>query len=220
MTRTAKKHPAQSIESYLATPMVITNDIPGFKTPAKEQLPTASANPEKPAMEAVTAQLQLLTAQLQAVEAAQSAFSTRFDRLETQLREDTRASVIEILAIRKELLGERKALSALSVVNGIVPALDSLYAMQKMLEKDPTSPALPQIDAIIHTLVMMLRGLGFEEFIVDVNAPFNPGSMEFAGYAPGPGGVVLGVVRKGYRTQSGVVRPVGVLIANPYLKNE
>ena len=45
--------------------------------------------------------------------------------------------------------------------------------------------------------------------------PIDLERMHPCGYTEGPPGIVLGLERPGYRTKEKVVRPAGVLIANP-----
>ncbi len=165
-------------------------------------------------LETITDHVQQLLQRVQDMEAAQNTIIARLEQLEVRLRQDTRAAVVEVGALRTELLGERKSLSALGVFNGVLPMLDSLRAMQAA-QANTESPVYHQIDALINSLTMMLRGLGFSEFTVAVGEPFDPTFMECTGYAHGQTGIVLEASRIGYRTQAGVIRPVGVTIAAP-----
>jgi len=61
----------------------------------------------------------------------------------------------------------------------------------------------------------MLHVLGFEEFNVGEGKAFDPVCMECVGYAEGKSGVVLKARRPGYCAGGKIVRPAGVVIANP-----
>ena len=148
-----------------------------------------------------------------AIERTQRDLSLRLEQVETILRDTARQYAREVDTLRRELLGERKALSALSVFNSVLPMLDSLRAMRARLPKMKNSPVRQQLDALIQTLNTTLRSLGFTEFEVEKDESFDPRRMECLGFASGPPGVVLNVVRPGYCTREVVVRPAGVIVA-------
>lgn len=134
-------------------------------------------------------------------------------RLE-QLSQGHLATARELDNLRRDLLGERKALAAINVFKTIVPRLDSLRIMQRKLPKKDSSTR-QQLQGIMDALTLILQGLGYMEFKVQLKEPFDPERMECCGYADGPLGMVLGLERPGYLAQEQVVRPAGVLIANP-----
>jgi molecular chaperone GrpE (heat shock protein) len=172
---------------------------------------TASKQPlihPAPTLQSISQQLEHLTQRLESMQ-------NDLNRIESQFRQDTRAAAIEIGGLRHDLKGEQRALSALSVFNGVVPMLDSLSAIRTAIQDQTESAFYRQVNAVISGLRMMLRGLGFSEFEVTVGEPFDPHRMECMGYAAGAPGVVLSVMRTGYSTSTGVVRPVGVLVADP-----
>jgi molecular chaperone GrpE (heat shock protein) len=90
--------------------------------------------------------------------------------------------------------------------------LDSLRAM-RAVQENTDSPVYHQINELVNALMMTLIGLGFSEFTVVVGEPFDPTYMEYTGYAQGQTGIVLEVSRIGYCIQTGVIWPVGVIIA-------
>ena len=148
-----------------------------------------------------------------AIERMQREVVQRLDQVETTLRDTARQYAREVDTLRRDLLGERKALSALSVFNSVLPMLDSLRAMRANLPRRKNTPVGQQLDALIQTLGTTLRSLGFVEFEVKKDEPFDPGRMECLGFASGRPGIVLQVVRPGYCTREVVVRPAGVIIA-------
>jgi molecular chaperone GrpE (heat shock protein) len=209
-----KQHNSSPVSS--PKPVEASTDLTEFDKVLTQTIPATLSGYDHPSLETIgDHHIQQLLQRMQAMEATQTALAAQLVRLEAQVRQDTRATVVEVNALRTDLLGERKALSALGVFNGVVPRLDSLYAMRTALEGEPESSIYRQVDALIDSLTMMLRGLGFVDFTVAVGEPFDPVRMECSGYAQGQIGVVLEVTRMGYRVQTGVVRPVGVLIADP-----
>ncbi|HEX6862888.1 MAG TPA: nucleotide exchange factor GrpE, partial [Thermoanaerobaculia bacterium] len=72
-----------------------------------------------------------------------------------------------------------------------------------------------QVNGVVSALAGLLQGLGFHELVPEVGEPFDPATMECVGYAPGRPGVVLAGVHPGYRAHDVIVRPAGVLIADP-----
>jgi molecular chaperone GrpE (heat shock protein) len=181
----------------------------------KQTIPGRLLTQGDPLLLTIAEQVQQLLERIQAMEAAQTTLVTRLERLETQLRQDTKAAVVEIGALKNELLGERRTSSVMGIFNGILPTLDSLRLIRATFDKNSDPVVTRQVDTVIVSLTMMLRGLGFIEFEVEVGAPFDPTCMECTEYAQGEPGFVLGITRTGYRTQTGVVRPTGVCIADP-----
>lgn len=149
------------------------------------------------------------------IERAQSDLSLRLEQIETTLRDTARQYASEVEKLRRELLGERKALSALSVFNAVVPMLDSLRVMRAHLNKSKQAPVHQQLDALIQALSTTLRSLGFVEFEAIKNEPFDPARMECLGFASGRPGIVLNAIRPGYRVQEVVARPAGVMLSDP-----
>lgn len=142
----------------------------------------------------------------------------RLDQIEQTARESSRFYGREIDSLRRDLLGERKAMSAMTVFNTVAPTLDSLRAMHAKLHQSKDSRTREQLNAVIQAIGVALRGLGFVEFQAARGEPFDPARMECLGYAKGERGVVLEVVRPGYMAQETVIRPAGVLIAAPARK--
>ena len=139
----------------------------------------------------------------------------RQQELGARIEQMSQANARELDTLRRDLLGERKALAAISVFQAMVPWLDSLRIMHRKLHPKRDAGPRRQLQGIMDVLTMMLQGLGFEEFQVKLKEAFDPKRMECCGYAEGLPGVVLALERPGYRTQAQVVRPAGVFIANP-----
>ncbi|HKQ91592.1 MAG TPA: nucleotide exchange factor GrpE [Blastocatellia bacterium] len=139
----------------------------------------------------------------------------RLEQVEQLMRESSRSQAREIDALRRDLLGERKAINAMSVFNALIPTLESLRAMHTKLNHAKDVRMRAQADAVIQAMSMALRGLGFVEFQVTKGEPFDPSRMECLGFVKGEQGIVLDAVRKGYMANETIVRPAGVLIADP-----
>jgi molecular chaperone GrpE (heat shock protein) len=71
---------------------------------------------------------------------------------------------------------------------------------------------------VIGTLANLLQAIGYVRFEVNPGEPFDPSRMQCLGYRQGKTGVVLEVLQPGYAAAGSVVRPAGVLIADPALK--
>nr|MDQ3806190.1 nucleotide exchange factor GrpE [Acidobacteriota bacterium] len=149
------------------------------------------------------------------IESAHAELLTRLERMEGALRDTSRQFALEFEALRRDLLGERKAMGALSVCHAVLPTLDSLRVMYARLHPSKDSRTRAQLDALIQTLGATLRGLGFLEFNAAQGEAFDPASMECLGFAEGQPGVVLSAARPGYRAGDAIVRPAGVVIAGP-----
>jgi molecular chaperone GrpE (heat shock protein) len=149
------------------------------------------------------------------IESAQRDMLARLEQIEHTARESSRFHGRELDSLRRDLLGERKAMSAMTVFNTVVPTLDSLRAMHGKLHHSKDARTRQQLDAVIQAIGVALRGLGFAEFEAAKGEPFDPSRMECLGYAKGEPGVVLDTLRPGYLAQETVIRPAGVLIADP-----
>jgi len=150
-----------------------------------------------------------LLRRMQLLEDRQNQMLARLDQLDPLLR----AVVHQGQTTHRELVGDRKALAVRGVFKEVVPVLDSLEAMEAGL--DEGSVVRMQLRGVNVALRSLLEYLGFEPFRPAVDDPFDPASMEFAGYAEGAPGRVLGVVRPGYRARDLIVRPAAVRIAPP-----
>jgi molecular chaperone GrpE (heat shock protein) len=129
---------------------------------------------------------------------------------------DAAASHRRTLAmLHRDLLGERKASAALEVFRAVVPALDSLDAMRAGPPARRGRQVHLQLDAAASALRNLVLDLGYADFHAGVGEDFAPERMEALGYGEGAPGVVLAAVRPGYRCGDTVVRPAGVLIADP-----
>ena len=139
----------------------------------------------------------------------------RVDELAEAVRTSGADTARALGAMHRDLVGERKALATRTVFEAVIAALDTLGTMRDGLEDERDQRVQTQLRAIIGTLTNVLQALGFSQFEVEVGEPFDPARMESLGYAAGERGIVLGAVRAGYRADDAVVRPAGVLIADP-----
>lgn len=156
-----------------------------------------------------------LLRRVKSIEATSSEMSGRLEQVEQTLRDGSRLQTRETDALRRDLLGERKAANAVSVFNAVVPTLDSLRLMHTKLHQTKDARTRAQLYAVIEALAMVLRGLGFLEFQVEKGELFDPGRMECLGFGNGEPGIVLEVTRPGYQAYEAVIRPAGVLIGDP-----
>jgi molecular chaperone GrpE (heat shock protein) len=116
--------------------------------------------------------------------------------------------------LRQDLTGERRGLIVRGLFDSVVTALDSLEILARACESDG-QPLGMQLQATCATLGNLLRSIGFSRFDVARGDTFQPARMQCFGYAEGPAGVVLEAVQPGYAASDTVVRPAGVLIADP-----
>jgi molecular chaperone GrpE (heat shock protein) len=139
----------------------------------------------------------------------------RLSAIERLVRDQARASE----ALRRDLVGAHRALAVRSVFDAVASALDSLESVRLGLGPDAPGRAHTQLGLAASVLNILLQTLGFERFDVVPGEQFLPDRMECLGYAEGEPGRVLEVVRAGYCTGELVVRPAGVLIADPAARN-
>ena len=149
---------------------------------------------------------------VRALETALEDVRERLARVEQAALDISRVFAGELASLRQDLLGERKALAALSVFNGMAPVLDSLGAMRDGLASRKQLRTYRQVDAILETLSMMLRELGFSEFEAERGEPFDPRRMQCLDYGEGTPDTVAATARPGYQAGGVVVRPVGVVL--------
>ncbi len=118
-------------------------------------------------------------------------------------------------ALRSELLGERRALATAAIFAAVAPALDALDAMRSEPGAAGDGAVHAQIRATAGALSNVLQSLGFSTFECEPGAAFDAARMEVLGYGDGDGEGVLVSVRPGYMAGHAVVRPAGVLVADP-----
>lgn len=119
-------------------------------------------------------------------------------------------------ALRGELLGERRALATSAIFAAVGPALDALGAMRSEPGSAGDGAVHAQIRATAGALTNVLQSLGFSAFECEPGAAFDAARMEVLGYGEGDGDGVLASVRPGYMAGDAVVRPAGVLVADPH----
>jgi molecular chaperone GrpE (heat shock protein) len=135
-------------------------------------------------------------------------------RMVRELQQVQRQQAAELYSLRRDLLEDRRAQANRSAFDAVHPAIDQIELMQATLPESE-SDAARHVSVLLSSLRMVLRRLGFVPFTVDVGDPFDPARMECVEYAEGEQGVVLAVLRAGYRADGVVVRPCGVAIAQP-----
>jgi molecular chaperone GrpE len=173
------------------------------------------ANAHGEMLEEIAEDLLAITEGLKGVQTALQELALRVEHV-YQIQQNASFQVgKELDAMRRELLGDRKALAARGTFNAILPTLGTLVEMQRGLQGEEHEQIRAQIHGIICSLRNLIQSLGFSEFSPAKGDPFDPTAMECDGYAEGPEGVVLQVMRAGYRVGDAVVRPAGVLLAEP-----
>jgi molecular chaperone GrpE (heat shock protein) len=159
-----------------------------------------------------------LLKRVKSLEELQGQVLGRIDQLQSAVERSSEVAAREADSLRRELLGQRKHIAQMSAFQAVVTGLERLQVMRGELDTHKDNRMIGQLDAVLQTLGTMLRGLGFVEFRAEVQEPFDPTRMECLGYASGEPNVVLKCLRSGYRADQTVVRPAGVLIANPLQK--
>jgi hypothetical protein len=199
-------------------------DLEQFRSTLNLEIdPAASASGRrKPGAPAVAETLEELAddmldllRRVELIERMQAALVDRLDEVARAVREGTQLSWGQFEALRRDLLGDRRAQAALGAFRASLPAFDTFVALRDGLPPDTDSPVRRQAVAAVDSLERYYRGLGIEPFQVRTGEPFDPERMECLGYAEGDVGVVLEVVRAGHRTAEAVVRPAGVVLAVP-----
>jgi molecular chaperone GrpE (heat shock protein) len=151
---------------------------------------------------------------LDTIQEVQGRILARLDEIAEEFRSGQGVSR-EIDAMRRELLGERKHLVALTAFNALFNPLERLKLMRSDLDPGRDERMRNQLDAVLESLRLVVRGLGFREFDATPGEPFDPKRMECLGYAEGTPGLVLAAVRPGYLVDGLVVRAAGVLTTDP-----
>jgi molecular chaperone GrpE (heat shock protein) len=153
----------------------------------------------------------------------------RLGKLERQMQESSAslASLHDVFAehssyqyklvesVRRDLAGDRKALTLRALFDPAALALDQLEVIRKGFDPEKDQAVYGQVSAAAATLDNLLQSLGFTRFVPQPGDSFDPSRMQCLGYASGEIGVVLKVLRPGYLAGDSLVRPAGVLIADP-----
>jgi len=166
-----------------------------------EATPTGAA---ADALEEIAEDLLDLLRRQRAMEEAQQELAARLATIERTLQ-----------ALRRDLLEERKALAGRHAFDAVAPLVDSLRLTLAGLGEESDRTVRAPIAAVVGSLSNLLQGLGVVAFDVEAGEPFDALRMECLGYADGPPGVVIEMAQPGYRAGETVVRPAGVLIADP-----
>jgi molecular chaperone GrpE (heat shock protein) len=121
-------------------------------------------------------------------------------------------------ALRRDLESERRGLALRSLFEATAGALDQLEMVGKGFDPVQHQEAYGQVAAAVATLSNLIQSLGFTRFLPQVGEAFDPARMQCLGYTPGEPGMVLQVLRPGYLAGGTLVRPSGVLIADPEIQ--
>lgn len=156
-----------------------------------------------------------LLRRLKDLERAGAELGARLERIEEQVVAGGQEIGRTVDALRRDLIEERRAMTSRHAFDAVCPVLDSLRATRDSLPDGVDEVVRDQLAAVISTLSTLLQGLGFARFDVEEGAAFDPARMECVGYAEGTPGVVVRAVRPGFAVGEAVVRPAGVLIAEP-----
>lgn len=174
---------------------------------------------EGPEMETILEELAedlfAIRQRLQDIDANQHRELEASTRLESAWTDSARRISREIDTMRRELLDQRGAAANRSMFNAVIPWIDILTTLQSGLRPSRDAQTRKYLEAAADAMRMQLLSLGFVQFTVDSGAPFDASRMECTGYATGPRGQALAQTRPGYHDAAGVVRPAGVLIADP-----
>jgi molecular chaperone GrpE (heat shock protein) len=161
-----------------------------------------------------------VTRRLKHIETQQSLVLEHLTALENKIQEHSMTTAREVAALRGVVSGEQKGALTRGAFNAVVTSLDFVRSMKKGLENEVDVRMIRQFEAIELSLESAIQGLGFLEIEVAPQDLFDPGRMECLGYEPGKSGLVTSFVRPGYAIGNIVIRPAGVLIANPDTENE
>jgi len=135
----------------------------------------------------------------------------RLTSIERQVQDQVRATE----AIRSELESSGSALTSRHIFEAMAPTIDSLRALALGLDAAAQPVAYGQVTSAAAVLNILMQTLGFQRYEVTPGEAFDPRRMECVGYAEGGQRIVLQAVRPGYVAGETVVRPAGVLIADP-----
>jgi|WetSurMetagenome_2_1015567.scaffolds.fasta_scaffold01158_8 molecular chaperone GrpE (heat shock protein) len=137
---------------------------------------------------------------------------TRLDKIEESSAGNYKNHQIEIDTLRRDLLGERKIFVYQSVIKSVITITDSLYDRKKNQASDENSPLFSLTTGILDNMQNLLKTLGCESFTVDEGSSFSPTNMECLGFDVGEGNKVIRIERLGYKSESLIIRPCGVII--------
>lgn len=141
-----------------------------------------------------------------------SELKTTLERVEDLVQSNARSLARSLAQLRDDLIGERRALAAQSVFAALADRIDQMRQMRGGLDPARDGRMLAQLEAVLESLAVILRALGFAEFTASPGDAFDPHSMQVAGYTAGPEGVVVGSILSGYRVGQSVLRPATVTI--------
>lgn len=132
----------------------------------------------------------------------------------TELGRAQRQQAVELDGLRRDLLGDHRARAHATAFDALHPAIDHIELVCASLDGHDDERRM----ALASTLSVLRRAvqtLGYRPFTPELGEPFDPTEMECLDYGDGDPGVVLAVLRPGYRANGMLARPCGVQIAEP-----
>jgi len=156
-----------------------------------------------------------LLRRLQSLEESLAATAARTERIESRTEELAAANARALDGLRREIVGDRRHLAAVGVLDAMIPWMDALTGHARRCSEDGSPETTQQIHTTLELLSAMLRTLGFVALDVRVGDPFDPRRMQSVAYADGKPGTVVDIVGPGYTSDGAVIRPARVLIPDP-----
>ena len=190
------------------------NFAKAVQPPAPEAAPARPAPPDD-ALEEIAEDMEDVIQRLGRLERQSQETALAVTALRDIVAEHSSYQYRLVESVRNDLADSRKGLALRSVFDPTALALDQLEAILKGFDPEKEQAIYGQVSAATSTLSNLLQSFGFTRVAPDVGAPFDPARMQCLGYAQGQPGVVLQVLRPGYLAGEILIRPSGVLIADP-----
>jgi len=152
---------------------------------------------------------------LRETQKSQEQLKDRLEHLEQSIHASSVSNSRRLNKLHSELAGDRKGMLMLGALDALSPFLRSLRVMRAGLDKQIDERIDAQAHALERNLVNVLRRLGYQEFHVEEGEPIDSAKMEGAGYGNGESGIVLEESYPGYTVNGVVVKPAGIIIAEP-----
>lgn len=185
--------------------------------PAPKTVPAGPAPPDD-ALEEIAEDMEDVIQRLGRLERQSQETASAVASLRDTVAEHSSYQYRLVESVRSDLAESRKGLALRSVFDPTALALDQLEAVRKGFDPEKEQAIYGQVSAATSTLSNLLQSFGFTRFAPDMGTPFDPARMQCLGYAQGQPGVVLQVLQPGYMAGEMLVRPAGVLIADPERK--
>jgi molecular chaperone GrpE (heat shock protein) len=209
----ASFEPALGLEISSA-PLAIDIQPEAEPPPPEAPQPSSLPGPSEQLEELADDMLDLIK-RISAMEQVQHLTMARLDELAAAQAQGSHQHARQLHAMHQELLSERRALTAQSTLQAILPSLDGLRVMRAGLDPELDDRTIAQLDAISISLASSIQALGFQEITATVGQPYDATWMKITGFSEGAPGVVLEISYPGYRAGDVVARHCGVCISNP-----